>query len=139
MAGLILAAYPCAIAQAQETTGDCPCFNSEEAESVFFKVGEVGAGGGGSSNCQVNDYTVEFSGELRVTDANYQAVAQASVKWADFDPGSCNFLDNSVQPAVERNVHWPHPAPEATARACLDILSSVIDRLDTDGDCRTYP
>lgn len=125
-------------ARAQEEGAGCPCFNYEEVQGLFLSGRKLIASGGGSS-CQASDYAVEFKGEVVVIDQNYKTLARASVQWADFDPGRCEYRDATVEPRVERSEGWPHPAPEATARACFDIISSVIAELDTEGRCRTYP
>lgn len=136
--GLVVAACVGPLAWAQESAEPCPCFSYEEVEGVFRSGQKLIASGGGGS-CQASDYAVEFKGEVVVTDQNFKTVARASVAWADFDPGRCEYRDASVEPEVERSIHWPHPAPEVAARACLDIISSVIKNLDTTGNCRTYP
>lgn len=125
-------------AWAQDENAPCPCFSYEEVEGAFRTAQKLIASGG-SGSCQVSDYGVEFKGEVVVTDESYKTIARASVSWADYDPGRCEYRDAGVEPAVERSVAWPHPAPEALARACLDIISGVIDELDTTGSCRTYP
>lgn len=123
---------------AQEGNATCPCFSYEEVEGVFLSGDQLLASGGGGS-CSVNDYSVEFTGEVVVIDQEFHTLARASVKWADFDPGQCSYQNATADPVVERSENWPHPAPEATARACLDIISRVIEKLDTSGRCRKYP
>jgi hypothetical protein len=135
---MLLASSISLVAQAQDENAACPCFNYEEVEGIFLSGDKLLASGGGG-NCQASDYSVEFKGEVVVIDENYTMIARASVNWADFDPGRCEYRDTSVDPAVERIVAWPHPAPEATARACLGIISSVIESLDGSGRCSTYP
>lgn len=138
LCGFILASSVSLVARAQDEDTACPCFSYEEVEGVFLSAEKLIASGGGG-NCQVSDYGVEFRGEVVVNDENYRSVARASVNWADFDPGRCEYRNAGVDPAVERRAEWPHPAPEATARACLDIISSVIEKQDSSGRCRTYP
>lgn len=138
LSGLILSGAISPAAQAQDETAVCPCFNFEEVEGVFLSGDKLLASGGGGS-CQVNDYSVEFIGEVVVIDKDYKTLARASVKWADFDPGQCDYRNATAEPVIERTEYWPHPAPEATARACLEVISSVIAKLDTTGRCRKYP
>ena len=123
---------------AQDEIGTCPCFSYEEVESIFLK-GEQLTEEEGTSDCSAQDYSVECSAEVIVWDQNYAIIAKARVDWFDFDPGGCKYIDNTPDPDVERNVRWPHPAPEATARACFNIISSVIAKSDTAGKCYTYP
>jgi len=101
---------------AQDANVSCPCFSYEEVESIF-QSGE----------------------QLTVWDQNYEIIAQARVDWFDFDPSRCDYIDTVGNPGVERNVKWPHPAPEATAKSCFNIISSVIAKSDTSGRCNTYP
>ena len=122
----------------QDENETCPCFSYEEVESIFLS-GEQLAVEEGTSNCSAEDYDVECNAEVIVWDQNYETIAQASVKWYDFDPSRCDYIDTTGNPGVERNVTWPHPAPEATARACFNIISSVIAKSDTSGKCNTYP
>lgn len=138
LCGFILASSISLVARAQGEDTACPCFSYEEVEGVFLSAEKLIASGGGG-NCQVSDYGVEFRGEVVVNDENYTTVARASVNWADFDPGRCDYRNAGMDPAVERSVGWPHPAPEVTARACLDIISNVIEEQDSSGRCRTYP
>ncbi len=93
----------------------------------------------GTSDCSVEDYSVECNAEVIVWDQDYNIVGQARVDWFDYDPGGCEYINTSNDPDVERSVRWPHPAPEATARACLMIISRVIKKLDASGKCSTYP
>ena len=93
----------------------------------------------GESTCSAQDYSVEFNAEVVNLDQDYETIAQARIQWYDFDPSRCNYIDTIGNPGVERNITAPHPAPEATARACFDIISSVIEKSDTTGKCRTYP
>jgi hypothetical protein len=123
---------------AQEEIETCPCFSYEEVESMFLRGAQLTAGEG-ESNCQAEDYSVEFKAEVTVWNQNYDLLAQARVEWFDYDPGRCDYIDTAGNPGVERNVSWPHPAPEATARACFDIISSVITKADTSVKCITYP
>ena len=123
---------------AQDENETCPCFSYEEVESLFLK----GAGlteDGGMTDCSAQDYSVELNAEVVIWDKEYTLIAKARVDWFDFDPGGCEFIDTSSDPAIERNVRWPHPAPETTARACYKIISSVIKKSDSSGNCSTYP
>ena len=124
--------------RAQDIKETCPCFNYEEVESIF-QSGVHLTEEEGMSDCTAQDYSVECNAEIIVRDQNYTIVAQARVDWFDFDPGGCEYIDTTSDPAVERNVSWPHPAPEATARACFNIISSVIAKSDTSGKCNTFP
>ena len=125
------------MANAQEGSV-CPCFSYEEVEGVFLSGDKLLASGGGG-NCQASDYSVEFKGEVVVIDKDYNMVARASVNWADYDPGRCEYRDTREDPVVERTETWPYPAPEALARACLEIISNVIDNQDSSHRCSTYP
>ena len=138
LSGLFLTASISLVAWAQDEGAACPCFSYEEVEGVFLTGDKLLASGGGG-NCQVNDYSVEFIGEVVVIDENYQTLARASVRWADFDPGRCDYQDTTVDPPVERSENWPYPAPEVPARACLKIISTAIETLDSSGRCSTYP
>ena len=122
----------------QDENETCPCFSYEEVESIFLS-GKKLAEAGGSSSCSAEDYNVEISAEVIVWDQDFATIAQVSVKWYDFDPSRCEYSDSTGNPGVERNVTWPHPAPEATARACFNIISSVIAKSDTAGICITHP
>ena len=124
--------------RAQSDNQVCPCFSNEEIESIFL------AGLGMTEDesiidCKAMDYKVEFVAEEVVWDQNYDVVAQARVKWFDFDPGGCEYINNMADPAVERSARWPHPAPEATARTCFNIISNVIKTFDKDGICNIFP
>ncbi len=123
---------------AQDENETCPCFSYEEVESIFLR-GEQLAEEEGVDACSTQDYTVECNAEVVVWDQDYAVIAQARVDWFDFDPSRCEYIDTASDPVVERNVSWPHPAPEAVARACFNIISSVIAKLDTTGKCETYP
>jgi hypothetical protein len=123
---------------AQDDDETCPCFSYEEVESIFLS-GEQQAAQGGMIDCTAEDYSVEINAQVIVSDQDYATIAQATVKWYDFDPSRCDYSDTTGNPGVERNVRWPHPAPEATARACFDIISSVIAKSDTSANCKTYP
>jgi hypothetical protein len=123
---------------AQNEDETCPCFSYEEAESIFL-AGEQLATEGGVVSCSAEDYDVEISAEVVVWDQDYATIAQVSVKWYDFDPSRCEYIDSIGNAGVERKVRWPHPAPEVTARACFDIITSVIAKSDTAGNCITYP
>lgn len=136
--GLSLAGLFTTHALAQDESGACPCFDAQEVEALFLNAERLGEGSG-SMSCHAKDYSVECSAEVMVMDANYRTVAQATLKWADFDPSRCRYIDKSVDPPVDRNVSWPHPAPEDTARACFDIIARVIAELDPDGKCTIYP
>jgi hypothetical protein len=123
---------------AQDENEACPCFSYEEVESILLR-GEQLTAGKGESTCGSQDYSVELNAEVTILDQDYATVAQARVDWYDFDPGRCRYIDIEGNPGVERNVRWPHPAPETTARACFDIISSAIAKSDTSGRCNTYP
>ncbi len=125
-------------ANAQDEDATCPCFTYEEVESIFQR-GQQLAADEGIGGCNAEDYSVECRAEVIIWDQNYTIIAQASVAWFDFDPSRCDYIDTAVDPGVERKVRWPHPAPEAMARACFDIISSVIAKSDTSGKCNTYP
>jgi hypothetical protein len=122
--------------RALDTQESCPCFNYEEVESIF-QNGVHLTEEEGMSDCSAQDYSVECNAEVIVWDQNYTIVAQARIDWFDFDPGGCVYIDTTSDPDVERNIRWPHPAPEATARACFYIISSVIAKSDTSGRCNT--
>jgi hypothetical protein len=94
---------------------------------------------GGEVTCRAEDYSVECNAEVIVWDQDFELIVKARVEWFDFDPSRCDYIDNTGNPSVERNIRWPHPAPEATARACFNIISSVIAKSDTTGRCNTYP
>ena len=123
---------------AQDENETCPCFSYEEVESIFLS-GEQLTVEQGVSSCNAEDYSVECKAEVIVWDQNYEIIAQARVNWFDFDPSRCDYIDTVGNPGVERNVKWPHPAPEATAKSCFNIISSVIAKSDTSGKCNTYP
>ena len=123
---------------AQDESETCPCFSYEEAESIFLSSEHL-TEEQGMSNCSAQDYSVECSAEVTVWDQDYTIVAQARVDWFDIDPGGCEYIDTTGDPDVQRKVRWPHPAPEATARACFNIISSVIAKSDISGKCDTYP
>ena len=123
---------------AQDENETCPCFSYEEVESIFL-AGNGLAVEGGALVCSAEDYSVEISAEMVIWDQDYSTIAQAGVKWYDFDPSRCNYIDTIGNPGVERKVVWPHPAPKATARSCFDIISSVIAKSDSAGNCNTYP
>ncbi len=125
--------------QAQDSTREtCPCFNYEEVESIFLS-GVNMTDDEGMVECSAQDYKAECSAKVTITDQDYNVVASASLDWYDYDPGGCEYLDTKNDPDVERNARWPHPAPEATARACFNIISNVIKKSDTSGNCNTYP
>jgi hypothetical protein len=123
---------------AQDENETCPCFSYEEVESIFLR-GEQLTVEQGQSSCNAEDYSVECKAEVVILDQNYEIIAQARVIWFDFDPSRCDYIDTADNPGVERNVKWPHPAPEVTARSCFNIISSVIAKSDTSGKCNTYP
>ena len=116
----------------------CPCFSHAEVEAIFLSQQQQIAEGR-DIYCAVEDYGVELKGEITVRGDDYNTIAQARVAWFDYDPGSCAYIDTVGNPGVERKERWPHPAPEATARACFDILSGVIAQSDTAGSCSRYP
>jgi hypothetical protein len=123
---------------AQSENETCPCFGYEQVEAIFLS-GEGLSAEERIRDCRAEDYKVEFTAEAVVWDQNYDLLAQATVNWYDFDPGGCEYINNMSGLAVESSIRWPHPAPEGTARACFDIISSVIAKKDTDGNCTTYP
>jgi hypothetical protein len=123
---------------AQDMKETCPCFNYEEVESIFL-VGVHLTEEEGMSECSAQDYSVECSAEVIVWDQDYTTIAHARVDWFDYDPGGCKYIDTTRDPHVDRNVRWPHPAPEATAKACFNIISDVIAKSDTSGKCNTFP
>lgn len=125
-------------AHAQDGNESCPCFSYEEVESIFVNEGQLIAEAG-ESYCTIEDYSVEIKAEMSVRDQNYDLIAQARVAWFDYDPSSCTYIDTTVDPPTERKVRWPNPAPEAAARACFDILSSAVEKLDAAGRCNRYP
>ena len=119
--------------QAQD---ECPCFSREEVQSIVLRMQQI-TFEEGEFSCKAQDYSVELSAEATIWDTNFSVIAQARVEWFDFDPGLCAFIDNSADPAIERNETWPHPAPAATAKACYTIFTSVIAESDTSGKCMT--
>ena len=123
---------------AQDNNESCPCFSYEEVEEMFHR-GDQLTWEEGEISCLAEDYSVECKAEVIIWDQDYSVIAQARVEWFDVDPGGCDYIDVTGNPGVERNVKWPHPAPEATARACFNIISSVIAESDTSGKCITYP
>jgi len=123
---------------AQDDSETCPCFDVEDVESIFLH-GKQLSEEEGTSDCNAEDYSVELNAEIVVWDQDYAIIAQARVEWFDIDPGGCEYIDATSDPAVERSISWPSPAPEAIARACFNIISSVIAKSDTSGDCNTYP
>ena len=124
--------------RAQSEDEVCPCFSMEELESIFQIEADL-PDEERNSSCTAEGYKVECSAEVVVMDQDYEVIALARVKWLDFDPGSCEYTDTRTDPHVERKVRWPHPAPEATARACFNIISSAIAKSDAAGNCSTYP
>jgi hypothetical protein len=135
---LVLMSFISMETHAQDENELCPCFNYEEVEAIFLKVMQM-TDEEGMSSCQIEDYSVECNAEVVILDQNYTTIAQARVDWFDFDPSRCEYIDTVGNPGVERNISWPHPAPEEAARACYKIISSVIAKLDTSGKCETYP
>ncbi len=125
-------------AYAQVESEACPCFSQEEVESIFDR-GEKLAEDEGLSACNTEDFTVECNAEVVVWDQDFAVIARASVNWFDFDPSNCEYIDTATDPDEERYISWPHPAPETVARACFNIIASVITKLDTSGKCETYP
>jgi hypothetical protein len=123
---------------AGDEQGPCPCFSQEEVASIFQSQQQLIAKAS-ESYCAAEDYSVELKAEVTVQDPDYNSIAQVRVAWFDFDPGSCAYTDTVGNPGVERKVRWPHPAPEATARACFEIISRAIEKFDTTGSCRRYP
>ena len=123
---------------AQNEEDTCSCFSYEEVESIFLR-GKQQIETGGTSDCSAQDYSVECNAEVAIWDQNYNLIAKARVDWYDFDPGGCEYIDTTGDPVIERKVKWPHPAPEAAARVCFNIISNVIAKSDTDGNCYTYP
>ena len=121
---------------ATQAQDECPCFSHEEIKSMVLRMQQI-TFEEGEFNCKAEDYSVELSAEATIWDTNFSVVSQARVEWYDFDPGLCVFIDNSADPAIERNETWPHPAPEAVARLCYTIFSSVIAESDTSGKCMT--
>ena len=124
--------------RAQTDDEVCPCFSMEELESIFQMEADL-PDEERNSNCAAEDYKVECAAEVVVMDQDYEVIALARVKWLDFDPGGCEYIDTRTDPHVERKVRWPHPAPEATARACFNIISSAIAKSDKADNCSTYP
>jgi len=116
----------------------CPCFSLAEVEAIFLSQQQAIAEGR-NSLCAVEDYGVELKGEITVEGEDYSTIAQARVTWFDYDPGGCAYIDTVGNPGVERKERWPLPAPEATARACFDIISGVVAKSDTTGSCSKYP
>ena len=123
---------------AQDATATCPCFTYEEVESIFHR-GQQQTADEGTSSCNAEDYSAECKAEVVVWNQNDDVISQASLNWYDYDTANCNYVDKAGNPGVERDVQWPHPAPEDTARACYDIIARVIAKSDTSGVCVTYP
>ena len=135
---VVLMSYISMEIHAQDENEICPCFSYEEVESIFLS-GEQLTAEEGVIACSTADYSVECNAEVTVWDQDYAIIAQARVEWFDFDPSRCDYIDIAGNSGVERNIEWPHPAPEAAARACFNIISSVIAKSDTSGRCETYP
>ncbi len=125
-------------ALAQDENPSCPCFSYEEVESMFLR-GDKLTWEEGEISCLAEDYSVECKAEVIIFDQDFEIIAKARVEWFDVDPSRCDYMDTTGNPGVERNIKWPHPAPEDTARACFNIISSVIAKSDTSGKCSTYP
>ena len=124
--------------RAQDENETCPCFSYEEVESMFLR-GDKLTWEEGEISCLAEDFSVECKAEVIVLDQDFEIIAKARVAWFDIDPSRCDYMDTTGNPGVERDVKWPHPAPEDTARACFNIISSVIAKSDTSGKCNTYP
>ena len=123
---------------AQSANETCPCFSSEEVEAIFvIDAGIVEEER--NSECIDEDFKVEIAAEITVLNMDWEPIAKAQVDWADYDPGGCVYINTTTDPQIERNERWPHPAPEATARACLDIIGAAIVKLDAAGNCNIYP
>jgi len=125
-------------AHPQDGDATCPCFSYEEVASIFAKEGQL-IEQEGESYCTVEDYSVELKAEVTARNKNYDVITQARVAWFDYDPSSCSYIDATVSPGIERKVKWPNPAPQATARACFDIIARVVEKSDTAGRCNRYP
>jgi len=138
MSAVVLMNLSGAVAYAQDENETCPCFDTGEVESIFLRGRQLSEEEG-TSDCSAEDYSVELNAEIVVWDQDYAITAQARVEWFDIDPGGCVYIDATSDPVVERDISWPSPAPEALARACFNIISSVIARADTAGNCTTYP
>ena len=123
---------------AQSENETCPCFSSEEVEAIFVINAGI-AEEDRNSECIAEDFKVEFAAEVTALNMDWEPIAKAQVKWADYDPGSCVYINTKTDPPIERNERWPHPAPEATARACLDNIAAAILTSDTGGNCSVYP
>ena len=123
---------------AQEEPDTCPCFSYEEVEAMFLR-GQTLTEEGGTASCRTEDYSVECNAEVALWDQDFSLIAHARVDWFDFDPSRCEYIDLAGNPGVERNIDWPHPAPETTARACYKIIARIIENLDASGLCETYP
>lgn len=123
---------------AQTENETCPCFSSEEVEAIFVinaAIAELDR----NSECIAEDFKVEISAEVTALNMDWDPIAKAQVDWADYDPGGCQYINTTTDPQIERKERWPHPAPEATARACLDNIAAAILKFDTDGNCNIYP
>jgi hypothetical protein len=124
------------LAQTEPVT--CPCFNVQEVEAIFAINAAIPAEQQ-NNECIAEDFRVEFAAEMTVLDDNWDPIARAHVKWLDFDPGTCEYINTTVDPPIERKVKWPHPAPEPIARACLEVIAEAIAKADTGGICDKYP
>jgi hypothetical protein len=122
---------------AQTEAETCPCFNLQEVEAIFAINAAIPED---QQNyvCMAEDYKVEFTAEIKVLSSDWDSIALAHVKWFDFDPGSCEYIDTTIDPPVNRKVKWPHPAPESVARACLAVISEAIEKAGTVAVCNTY-
>jgi hypothetical protein len=122
--------------RAQDDNVACPCFNEEEVQASFDRAESLSVEEG-SSLCKAEDYSVELNAEITIFDNDFLVSGQARVEWFDYDPGSCTYVDATGDPVLERHTKWPHPAPESIARACYNIVATVISQSDTTGRCIT--
>ena len=136
--GILLSCLISSEIPAQGDDNSCPCFTYEDVEEIFLNADQLAASDG-ETYCKAEDYDVECNAEVTVRDQDYEIITQARVEWYDYDPGRCDYIDSTASPGVERNIRWEHPAPEAKARACFEIISKVIAKSDTTGNCNTYP
>jgi hypothetical protein len=123
---------------AQSENETCPCFSSEEVEAVFVINAGI-AEEDRNSECIAEDFKVEIAAEVTALNMDWEPIAKAQVKWADFDPGGCLYINTKTNPPIERKEKWPHPAPEAIARACFDSIVTAISTSDTGSNCDVYP
>jgi hypothetical protein len=122
---------------AQTGAETCPCFNLQEVEAIFAINAAIPED---QQNyvCMAEDYKVEFTAEIKVLNSDWDPIALAQVRWFDFDPGGCEYINTTLDPPVNRKVVWPHPAPEPVARACLEVISEAIEKAGTVVICNTY-